>query len=264
MSDSFPTREEAERRYHHGTYARYKLAGCRCVPCSFASSEYTRRRTEARPPWRTGYAPEARRWYVRNSIAGEIALRTYDQQEAIAKRDELNAPLREDPSDKIDAWHTRKHLLWLRSQGVGRRTVSEATGVAQSNLRDIARGEHRRILRGTAEKIMSVGLSDARGTALLDGARTWELLDCLLSAGWPKARIARELGSTARIPALQIKRARVQAHNARKVEELHRRSWWEDPRVREVCPHEHARIRMEKTQHARDYGTTVRALEGRR
>lgn len=245
MSDVV-SREVAEQRYAHGTYARYKLARCRCAPCRFAVSEYNRRRSEARPPWRTHHAASVRHWVVRNRLTAEIALRTKDRAEAFRLRDRLNADLLEDPSDRIDAKTVRRHLRWLSSQGVGRRAVVAASGVGETTIQELRSGRQRHVLRGNAEKILSVGLSDAGGAAIIDAAHTWSLLDCLLSAGWPKARIARALG--AKRPALQIRRDRVLARTARAVEELHRRAWWQDPRVREVCSHERARIRMEKRE----------------
>lgn len=252
---------EARARYVHGTYARYKLARCRCHPCRFAHSEYNRARTEARPPWQVRYAPEVRRYLVRHRDTAEILLRTHDRAEAHAKRDELNRPLLEDPRDLIGATRACQHIAWLRSQGVGVHTIARATGLSRTALTELAAGRHSRVRRGTAEKILSVGLSDATGSALVGAAHAWELLGCLLEAGWPKTRIARELGSTARTPALRISRDRIYASTAHKVEEVHGEAWRTDPRVRAVCQHERSRIQMENTAHARAYGTTVRARE---
>lgn len=65
---------------------------------------------------------------------------------------------------------------------------------------------------------------------ILDAAATWRLLDDMLAFGLSRVAIARELGSKAKTPALQIKRDRVIRRNAQKVETLHRRLFpWKYP-----------------------------------
>jgi hypothetical protein len=138
----------------------------------------------------------------------------------------------------------RDHLRWLKSEGVGLHQVASVTGVKRETLRRILRIGRRPsdwCRRSTADRVLAVGLHDIAGAAEVDAAATWDLLGCLLRAGWPKARVARALGSRAANPALQVRRDRVLGRTARAVRELHDRAWIADAAVRLGCPHETVR-----------------------
>lgn len=70
---------------------------------------------------------------------------------------------------------------------------------------------------------MAVSRRDRAAGALVDGAPTWQLLEQLLAAGHSRAWIARQLGSEATTPALQLRRERVLRSTATAVEQLARR-----------------------------------------
>ena len=123
----------------------------------------------------------------------------------------------------VPAGRIKEHLEWLRDGGVGLRRVAEVSGVSRSALTDIAAGRQRRLRPATGERIMAVGRRDAAAGALVDGAGTWELLERLLAAGCSRTWIARQLGSQAATPALQLRRDRVLRSTAVAVEQLARR-----------------------------------------
>lgn len=124
-----------------------------------------------------------------------------------------------EPADgtHIDAAAARDHLLWLRGQGVGLRTVARKTGLARNTLQKIVTGGSSRCTAFTAELILGVGCSAG---ALVDGTDTWARIGDLLDAGWTRVAIARALhGPQAK--ALQLRHGRVSADNARAVAEIH-------------------------------------------
>jgi len=122
----------------------------------------------------------------------------------------------------VPAGRIREHLEWLRTGGVGLRRVAEVSGVSRSALTDIAAGRQRRLRPTTGERIMAVSRRDGAAGALVDGAGTWELLERLLAAGCSRTWIARQLGSQAATPALQLRRERVLRSTAIAVEQLAR------------------------------------------
>jgi hypothetical protein len=61
--------------------------------------------------------------------------------------------------------------------------------------------------------------------ALVAAGRTWALLNELLEAGYTKTFRAKQLGSRAKTPSLQIEGDRITALTASKVERLYRRIW---------------------------------------
>ena len=123
----------------------------------------------------------------------------------------------------VPAGRVREHLEWLRDGGVGLRRVAEVSGVSRSALTAIAAGRQRRLRPATGERIMAVSRRDGAAGALVDGAPTWQLLEQLLAAGHSRAWIARQLGSEATTPALQLRRERVLRSTAIAVEQLARR-----------------------------------------
>lgn len=148
------------------------------------------------------------------------ANRTYARTRArrAARPDEILEPAYVDNSE------AREHLAWLASVGVGKRTVSERSGVALSAIEKIRRGTVTRSRPDTIAKILAVGRSAARGAALVDAEPTRRLIDDLLAHGWTRTAIARELGSQAKRPSLQIRGTRVTAETARRVADLHHRA----------------------------------------
>lgn len=169
----------------HGTRAKYVAEKCRCDDCRAANAAYTRERLRN----------EAR---VRYGIA-------------------------EPTVAYVDATEARDHLRWLRSVGIGKCRVHELTGVALSSIEKIRSGKVTKCRPRTAEKILGVRRSLAAGGANVDATKTWKQIEDLLAAGYTKTWIAKQLGSKAKVPTLQVGRKQVLASTARKVDELHER-----------------------------------------
>ena len=121
----------------------------------------------------------------------------------------------------VNARRARKHLLKLSCNGVGRRTVGTITGISDSVLFKIRSGQRKQIRALTEKAILEVDTSRRRGSTLVPATETWKRIDRLLSEGFTRARIARELGR--KMPALQLDRDFVTAKNERAVLELCRR-----------------------------------------
>lgn len=123
----------------------------------------------------------------------------------------------------VDAAPARAHLLKLGRLGIGRRAVAAATDIADTVLQEIRSGKKPRIRARTERKILAVTKTCASDGALVSARRTWRLIGELLDEGYTKQRIARELGSKAKVPALQVSRDMVLLRTAHKVEVVHRR-----------------------------------------
>lgn len=173
----------------HGTRSRY-VHGCRCDSCRLANRLYAR---------------EINRHHARVSYGLE------EPRESIL----------------IDATETRDHLAWLRTQGVGRRTISKVSGVGQTTIQEIISGRRREIHPRTADRLLAVNRTAQPPKTLIPAEPTVALLDDLIGLGFTQARIALELGN--KNPALQINRKRVTLQTARKVEEVWERLIRETP-----------------------------------
>jgi hypothetical protein len=119
----------------------------------------------------------------------------------------------------VDAADARAHLEWLSAQGVGRRAVSQATGLSQSNLVKIRSGQRQRITPDTEARVLAVGTHRRRPRSLVDIDKAQVLIDDLLVIGYTKAAIAKALG--AQTPALQVY-GRITAGRMARLVEVHR------------------------------------------
>jgi hypothetical protein len=120
----------------------------------------------------------------------------------------------------VSADAARKHILALSRKGLGYKAVAAAAGVATSIVFAVRKGHHRRIRAESSKRILAVDLSCRADGELIDAAPTWRLLDELLGAGYTKSQLARWLGY--QVPALQIKRGRITALTASRVERMYR------------------------------------------
>jgi hypothetical protein len=109
----------------------------------------------------------------------------------------------------------RIHILMLSRQGVGYKTVADASGVSQSVIARIVWGPRRQVRRSTAASILAVDTSCMPDSALVPAGATWLLLDRLIDNGYTKTQLAAWLGL--QTPCLQLCRDRVTALNASKV-----------------------------------------------
>ena len=121
----------------------------------------------------------------------------------------------------FDNTEAREHLRWLSANGVGWRTVHEQTGLSQTAINNIRLGRFRRSRRETIDAILAVGTHNRAGGGRVDAGPTWRLIEDMLRYGYTKTYIAGRLGSSAKRPALQIKRELVLQSTADAVAELH-------------------------------------------
>lgn len=127
----------------------------------------------------------------------------------------------------VSATEARRHVEWLRTQGVGLKTIAKASGVSHGALSKLVYGDSakglgpsKRVRPATAEKILAVTPADAADGARVDAAPTWAIIDRLVAAGMPKTQIAERIGQQG--PGLQLSRDFVEARHARAIAELGR------------------------------------------
>jgi hypothetical protein len=123
----------------------------------------------------------------------------------------------------VDASVARAHLLALSAVQIGRRTVSQWSGVADSTLAKIRTGRQLQIRKQTERRILEVPVTAHRPGALVPAQPTWELIFFLRKHGWAKVHIARAIGQ--RGSGLQLSRRQITAHHAALVRRLYLREW---------------------------------------
>jgi DNA invertase Pin-like site-specific DNA recombinase len=115
------------------------------------------------------------------------------------------------------------HIQKLRKSGIGYKAIGAAADLAKSTLAMILTGQRAQIRKHNADRILAVDKSAMADHALVPAGRTWTLLNELLEAGYTKTFLAKQLGSRAKRPSLQIQADRIAALTASKVERLYRR-----------------------------------------
>ena len=170
----------------HGTRTAYTYHRCRCDQCTIANRDYNRnwQRTKARI--RYGLQPPT-------------------------------------PPRWVDATEARQHLLWLASIGMGRRTVSELTGLSQGHVKKIRDGITTGCLPSTAQKILAVGRHQLPDNIRIDATRTLEQIDDILAQGVSKVAIARIITGNPDTKALQVYGPQVSVRTAKRVDAMWRR-----------------------------------------
>lgn len=121
----------------------------------------------------------------------------------------------------VPAWMARKHLLRLSSQGIGRDTVAQASGVSVTVICEIKARTKKNIRMRTHKAIMAVDRTARAAKTLVEAAPVWAQINRLLREGFTQTELARRLGSRAKVPALQLNGRVVTAQNAMRVEKLH-------------------------------------------
>lgn len=120
----------------------------------------------------------------------------------------------------VDATSARRHLRKLSKRGIGRDTVSDLTGIANSSIDKIRTGSQKNLRAMNEKAILAIGLDDILNDAqIVDAAKTWERIRWMLREGFTKTEIARRLGCKTR--ALQLGRKQITARNAMRVERLY-------------------------------------------
>lgn len=142
-----------------------------------------------------------------------VANRTYARARLQAQRDG-------DWNGLVPADVARKHIARLSAAGVGRRTIADISGVAESIIQAIKTGRKTRIRARTEREILRATPEATNEATLVPAARTWTRIRRLLREGFTKGEISRRLGN--KVPALQLRRDRVTARTAHKVDKLYR------------------------------------------
>ncbi|WP_137991230.1 hypothetical protein [Streptomyces vilmorinianum] len=179
----------------HGTYVKYKLDGCRCYPCGFAESQYSRNRERAIAygRWQPYVDAEPVRQHVR--ALGEFGI----------------------------GWKRAARLAGVSTgcvskllYGDGVRHMSPSKGVR----------------RETAERLLAVEptLDNLGSAVLMDATGTRRRLQALVAAGWPQARLAVRLNMEPGNFSALIRRAQVTVRVVRQVVDLYEALWRVDPR----------------------------------
>lgn len=124
----------------------------------------------------------------------------------------------------VNATAARDHITFLRSRGLGVKTIAARAGIAHGTISKLVYGNYkgrppsRRIRRETADRILAVMPTDAADCARVPAERTWDNVDTLLERGWTKAAIGRAIGQTG--GALQLGRELVHRRHADTIEAL--------------------------------------------
>lgn len=161
----------------HGTRTRY-VTGCRCEPCRTAHRDYNRQ-------------------WDRHQRRITYGLENYTEP-------------------YVDASEAIAHIEWLRSQGVGKRTIAKAAGIGITSIDEFTKGIRTRARQETIDRILAVGTHRIAGGSTIDARPAWALINDLLQLGVTKARIAKAIG--AQTPALQINRQRIKPDTMRRIQ----------------------------------------------
>jgi hypothetical protein len=121
----------------------------------------------------------------------------------------------------VPAARSRKHMLKLSEQGIGRRAVQAVTDIAASVLQDIRTGAKKNIRARTERKILAVTPEMASEGALISAAPTWNLIRQLLAKGYTKTQLAKMLSCETR--ALQISQKQVRVSTADAIARLYKK-----------------------------------------
>lgn len=144
----------------------------------------------------------------------------------------------------VSALPAREHCRELMAAGVGLKQISKRSGVPQGTLWKLLYGKEgkpsKRVRKATLDRLLTVSPADVADGSRIDPGPTWALVDEMIAAGVPKARIAEGIGQ--RGPGLQLSRNSISPRNARAVAELHRR--WRAGEVVLTRTHRHTGTRV--------------------
>lgn len=113
-----------------------------------------------------------------------------------------------------------RHINDLSRKGIGYKVVADAAGVALTIVSQMLWGGKKTIRKDTQAKILSVDEQAAADHSRIPAAPTWKILEDLFEEGYTRTQIAKWLGSTAKKPALQIRKDFITAKKALDVEKL--------------------------------------------
>jgi len=112
----------------------------------------------------------------------------------------------------VSAQKARTHLATLSAHGIGRRTVSNITGVSETCISAITSGQKIKIRAKTEKLILAVTTQCQADGALISAKPSWKLINELLKDGYTKSDIARAMGFER--PVLQLGRTHCTVLNA--------------------------------------------------
>lgn len=105
----------------------------------------------------------------------------------------------------VDAGPARAHVERLRAAGLGTRRISELAGVRRNRICELYTARNgrpapsRRVLRTTAERLLSIPLPDEHADVrapgmVVDAVGTIRRLRALVAAGYPQEQLGKRLG----------------------------------------------------------------------
>lgn len=121
----------------------------------------------------------------------------------------------------VSARRVRQHLFYLSSHGVGRRTVSDITGLSMRVLADYKRGRRKRIGRANEKLILSITKKALYDRKLVPLTATERIVQKLMKEGFLKFQIATRAGISPSV--LSKRKGYVFARTEMKLEQFYNR-----------------------------------------
>lgn len=230
-------------RYTHGTRARY-VAGCRCRPCTDANTaRYHERRKVAMEAW-DAIVPngppairiEKKLCYGRGKVGKltEFRMRVCPGTGGVpcAKQRTLKRhPVCESCRDRVTVFDglvpaakVKRHLLALRRQGIGYKSVADAASVGHPVLLGVISGKRKHIRAGVERRILAVDEGARADGSLVPSAPTYALVDELRELGFPVRAFSAGLGVSTTHLYAAFRHDQVTAATAHRVAVFHRRA----------------------------------------
>ena len=221
-------------RAEHGTYTRYAAGGCRCPLCVTARRDRERERSAKRrelaaeieivpsgPPGH-GNVGKGRMGLLCPGANGQpcVAGGSWLKGQQVCMRcvDRLTVW-----NGLVPATRVREHLLALREQGVGYKSVAAASSVGASALGEILSGKKTSLRALTERRIVAVDASAMADHQPVPLGPTLALVDKMLARGFTRGNISALLGNKTRALQFGVQANRILARNAAAVERLWRR-----------------------------------------
>lgn len=103
-------------------------------------------------------------------------------------------------STLVDAAPVKAHLAQLRAAGVGKRTIAQRAGVAQTVVNRLIGIDHskpaRRVHPDTARKLLAVTIDDHADGTFIPSTGATRRIQALVSIGWTQTELGRRIGWT--------------------------------------------------------------------
>lgn len=120
----------------------------------------------------------------------------------------------------VSAKRAQAHIIRLSKLGIGRRMVSDASGVGITTIQKVRSGIKTQIRANTERAILAVTSDAAADGAYIPARETWAKINWLLQEGFTKTQInQRALGNKSK--GLKLRKDRILAVNALKIEKFY-------------------------------------------